>query len=123
MATKRTFRLKKPCPNCPFRNDDHAIHLSPGRIEEIAHDITRGDGQVFYCHKTLSGQRNEELMDTDEAYYEPGERDSVCAGSLIFQMKAGRVPIGLRLMLSGGEYDVAALESQFPNIIEPEDVL
>lgn len=126
MANRTLFRLKKPCANCPFRNDDQAIDLAPGRIEQIASEITAGDGTLFFCHKTLSGERDEcydeDGNDVDQGY-QPGQRDSVCAGALIFQLKAGRVPIVARFGFHSGELDYPALEAQFPNIIEPEDVL
>lgn len=122
MANDHPFKLKKPCANCPFRNDDQAIDLMPGRISEIAGDITRGDGQLFYCHKTLSGSASYD-DETEEEVYQRGEKDSVCAGALIFQLKTGRIPIPARLAFSTGWIDHKGLEAQFGNIIEPEDVL
>ncbi|KJZ17445.1 hypothetical protein TW86_04120 [Halomonas sp. S2151] len=119
MATNTLFRLKRPCANCPFRADDQAIDLAPGRIESIAEEITSGDGLLFYCHKTLSGDRDHD----DEDGYEPGASDSVCAGSLIFQMKAGRVPIPARFAFMTDREFPNRLSSQFDSVIDPEDVL
>lgn len=120
MKDRKLFKLKKPCANCPFRNDDQAIELSPGRLESIASEITQGDGKLFFCHKTLSGDTNDE--DEGESYT-PGEKDAVCAGALAFQLKHGRVPIPARFAFITGEADYKDFEAVFDSIIEPEDVL
>lgn len=120
MKDRKLFKLKKPCANCPFRDDDQAIELAPGRLEDIATEITRGDGNLFFCHKTLSGDRDEE--DENEGYT-PGDNDSVCAGALIFQLKHGRVPIPARFAFMTGEINHEDFQAQFDKVIEPEDVL
>jgi len=48
---------KRPCSNCPFRCDDDAIELRPGRLEGIIAGILRNDMRTFVCHKTLDTQR------------------------------------------------------------------
>lgn len=47
------FALRKPCANCPFRNDDKAIALQPGRREEILEGLLSGAHETFSCHKTV----------------------------------------------------------------------
>ncbi|WP_339118998.1 hypothetical protein [Halomonas sp. BMC6] len=120
MKDRQLFKLKKPCANCPFRNDDQAIELAPGRLEDIASEITSGDGKAFFCHKTLSGERDDEYE--EEGYY-PGEKDAVCAGALAFQIKHGRIPIVARFAFMTGEAKVEDYEALFDRIISPEDVL
>jgi len=39
------YRLKKPCANCPFRNQG-AISLAPGRLEGII-DTLLGDDYIY----------------------------------------------------------------------------
>ena len=48
---------KRPCSNCPFRCDDDAIELRPGRLEGIIAGLLRNDMSTFVCHKTLDTQR------------------------------------------------------------------
>ena len=110
------FRLKRPCGNCPFRTDGKAIGLMAGRLDEITTEITTGDGKPFFCHKTLSGEPS------DERPYTPGDRDAICAGALIYQLKVGRVPIPIRLAFSLGEYSYEDLMAHADTIIEPSDL-
>lgn len=118
----QTYRIKRPCADCPFRSDGNGIDLMPGRLSQIANDITQGDGTTFFCHKTLSGERHEEFDDEDEGYT-PGKKDSACAGALIFQFKYGRLPIDARIGVMSGAIDIPAIEAQFGDVVEPEDVL
>lgn len=118
----QTYRIKRPCADCPFRSDGNGIDLMPGRLSQIAHDITQGDGKTFYCHKTLSGERFEELEEEDVGY-EPGRKEAACAGALIFQFKHGRLPIEARFGVMQKAIDLKAIEAQFGDVVEPEDVL
>ncbi|BBI61620.1 hypothetical protein [Vreelandella sulfidaeris] len=95
----------------------------PGRIEQIANDLIQDDGKAFYCHKTLSGSRDHDEDGEEGEHYQPGSKDSVCAGSLIFQLKVGRVPIIARLAFSAGLIDYKGLQAQFSDVIDPDDVL
>ena len=122
MVGTNPFRLKKPCANCPFRSDEGAIHLAPGRLGEIAREITEGEGKTFFCHKTLSGTHTED-DDGVEISYKRGEKDSLCAGAVIFQLKYGRLPIGARLGFMSKDYDYESMMAQFPNVVEPDDLL
>jgi|GEM_PF-1359953 len=121
MEGTNPFRLKKPCANCPFRSDAGAIDLAPGRLEEIARDITEGEGKTFFCHKTLSGSHTED-DEGNELSYERGDKDSLCIGSVIFQLKYGRLPIGARLGFMSKDYDYEKLMAQFDSVVDPEDV-
>jgi hypothetical protein len=75
------FDLKKPCSNCPFRNDIPA-YLTQGRVAEIDSVMDRG---WFACHKTTVDSDDDDSGDrvtTDESQH--------CAGALILMEKSGR---------------------------------
>lgn len=46
-----SWRTVKPCDNCPFRRDAHAIQLRFGRLRQIASAALIGG--KFWCHKTV----------------------------------------------------------------------
>lgn len=76
------FKLKKPCPGCPFlKNSPTGLH--PDRLPSIVEDLHNGD--VFYCHKTIDygKQFNEE---TDE-FIKDVEKNQFCAGAMIYLEK------------------------------------
>ena len=87
---------KRPCLNCPFRNDGAGIDLRPGRIEGIVSDLLANDHTTFVCHKTLDKTRK------------------TCAGAVAVMSKLGRLPIIARLALVTGDIkreDIAASEA------------
>lgn len=51
------FDLKKPCKDCPFIKGTKMI-LRKGRMEEIA-ESTKHDLNIFPCHKTTDGKRED----------------------------------------------------------------
>ena len=89
------FGLKKPCGNCPFRNDEGAISLEPGRLEEIKEDLL-DDGNTFICHKTVQYDR-EELHDEETGRYLAQPEDQACVGAAIWLLKRGRPNVSMRL--------------------------
>lgn len=95
------FRLKKPCANCPFRNDIE-FHLHDRRVDEIA-DALEND-QVFHCHKTVdySGDRPAVKQTTQ-----------FCAGARATLENQGSFPLPFRLGAMLGIYD-KPLESPQP---------
>ena len=40
---EKQFSLKKPCSNCPFRNDEDAIDLKIDRKEQIIEELLSGE--------------------------------------------------------------------------------
>lgn len=95
---------KRPCSNCPFRNDGAEIELQPGRLKSIFAGLLADDHGTFLCHKTL-----------DTA-------PMTCAGAVAILAKAGRLPVIARLGLAVGiisESDIAASESM---VISPEQL-
>ncbi len=92
---------KRPCSNCPFRHDESAIQLQPGRIEGIVEGLLRDDLQTFVCHKTL---------DTDRMS---------CAGAIAVMHKLGRLPVIARLGLVTGVLSVEDLAVCAAMVIDP----
>lgn len=116
---RRAFALKKPCEDCPFRNDDKAVELSPGRREEIMEGLLSGQDSAFHCHKTVyrAGASNF----NEEGEYKPKDV-AMCAGAMALAKKLGRDPqmvqIAERLgWIKEGHYDEAASE-----VIDPSDL-
>jgi hypothetical protein len=79
------FDLRKPCPQCPFR-PSAGSYLHPARAREIAEAVTKGN-VTFTCHKTISGEIEDE--DADDQVYRPGHGDQMCAGATLFIEKCG----------------------------------
>lgn len=70
------FKLKKPCANCPFRNDlppELKGWLGRERAENIARSVLQED-KTFQCHKTFGNPHG----------------GSMCAGALAMLKKAGK---------------------------------
>lgn len=63
------YRITKKCSNCPFRDDEHAIYLSEGRLDEIKAALLRGEN--FVCHKTVYSN-------------DPKQKRLMCAGAYEF---------------------------------------
>lgn len=72
------FNLKKPCKDCPFRNDK--LHqkgwLGKERAEEIYQNLL--DGGNFPCHKT-----HDYSCDDGSGNFQHQEGHQFCAGALI----------------------------------------
>ena len=77
------FRLKRPCPHCPFRNDGTRIRF---RCRERAVEIEeQAYRQGFPCHETAEYREDPE-GDTDGFVF--GEDSSFCVGYAILQLKS-----------------------------------
>ncbi len=116
---KNQFSLKKPCANCPFRNDRRAIDLNPGRKEGIMAELLTGQSSTFPCHKTV--YREDGRNHDDDGNYTPKDV-SVCPGAAAVARKFGRdlqiVQIGYRLgFIKEDHYDEALAET-----LEPADI-
>ena len=104
-----SWRMEKPCANCPFRGDDAAIHLSPKRLAGIKNAVLLG--QPFHCHKTVHADATEWIVDED-GFEQPqkGEHWRECAGALDYRTETYRTDPGaieraFRAVLSGEETD------------------
>ncbi len=116
---KNQFAVRKPCANCPFRKDDKAISLQPGRREQIIEDLLSGKDSTFHCHKTV--YRNDGRNHDEEGNYQPVDV-SHCPGAAAVARKFGRdtvmVQVASRLGAIGHDHYDEALEQT----LEPEDL-
>jgi hypothetical protein len=76
------FNLKRPCKNCPFRNDV-GFFMTPERRAQIAEALTTGH-QTFACHNTVDYDKWDEAGE-----YRATGGESHCAGALIVLAKEG----------------------------------
>lgn len=74
------FELRRPCADCPFRNDGQGIALSIPRARQIADALTK-DGRTFSCHKTVKRD--------DEGERIAHDKEQHCAGALIMLEREG----------------------------------
>lgn len=95
---------KRPCSNCPFRNDGQGIELQPGRLEGIIQGMLSDDQQTFVCHKTLDKERK------------------TCAGFVGVMSKLNRLPIIARLGITYGVITIADVRACENMVIEPADM-
>jgi len=107
---KNQFAVRTPCANCPFRNDNQAIPLQPGRREGIMEGLLSGEHETFPCHKTVYRKDNRNHDEDDN--YRPVDV-SVCAGAAAVARKFGRdltiVQLATRLgMIPYDHYDEAS---------------
>lgn len=106
--TERLFKLRKPCPHCPFRTDVPGF-LRRERARQIATDVA--NGSIFYCHQTTE-EVEEEDGDSGEMVGTPNS--SFCAGALILMEKAEVPNQAMRTAERLGIYDPARMETEVP---------
>jgi len=85
-----SYYVKKPCKNCPFRNDVKP-YLHPRRAEELAY-LTTNSYNSFTCHSTIEYDGDE-----DEYGRPTGDfsRQKTCAGFLtLVSNEDGFIPDG-----------------------------
>ena len=110
--------LKKPCGNCPFRNDEGAIKLAPGRVEDIIQELLTDDWKSFHCHKTVYSQKGG-FHDGDGNYL-PSGNEKMCAGAMAVLHKLGRPSIGMRIAMVTNELTTQELDQMALGVLEPE---
>ncbi|WP_151708837.1 DUF6283 family protein [Acinetobacter brisouii] len=81
------FKLKRPCKNCPFRND---VEIQKGWLGEARarniYEDTLLAGKVFPCHKTVE---HEDYEGDDPQQFALQPQNNFCAGALILMEKNG----------------------------------
>ena len=119
---ERTFALKAPCENCPFRKVG-AIQLQPGRLEGIVETLTADDMSTFHCHKTVHSQLGGEWVDDEDGgtRYVASNKEAMCAGAIIYLEKIRQPTVGMRLGRALGVYDPATLRPSYDDILDPID--
>ena len=118
------LNLKKPCKNCPFLKVG-AIELRRGRVDAIARGLIEDDTNPFLCHKTVYSKKSDGVTVEHEdgsTTYQPGKKDSVCAGSMVFLLKARSPNVAMRMGAAFGMIDFKELEAQVGDIIDPSDL-
>ena len=83
-----SFKLKRPCKECPFRKDlpEHLKGwLGESRAKGIAFDTFK-TGQSFPCHKTTSLGEHDEREENERSFVYNAQT-SQCAGAAIMQIK------------------------------------
>lgn len=106
-ATLNPYRLKKPCPPCPFRSDVEK-YLRADRAKEIADALY--DGAGFPCHNTTEDAEDEDGM----GIRVETEKSAQCAGALITMEKEGYSNQQVRIAERLGMYDPTALAMDAP---------
>lgn len=96
---------KRPCSNCPFRNDGKAIELRDGRLRSIVEVLLADDRETFVCHKTLSKDRK------------------TCAGAVGIMSRLGRLPVIARLGLSLGVITHDDIATSASMVVDPDGLM
>lgn len=111
----KAFKLKRPCKDCPFRNDLEPKlkgWLSEHRAKDIAHS-TFFHGNNFPCHKTVTREYEQEF-DYDSENGNEGyvwtEKESQCAGAAIMQIKTGNLSTWMQIATRMGWPDAEHLK-------------
>lgn len=79
------YDLKKPCKNCPFRNDETRIRFScRERAEEIEEQAYR---LGFPCHLSAEYIDDDETPDGESGGYYAGDNSQACVGFIIMTLK------------------------------------
>lgn len=119
------LNLTRACGNCPFRRQG-AIDLMPGRLAQIVRDLLADDTTPFLCHKTVYGPKADgETIEHEDGTttYCPGHRDSVCAGSMTWLLKAKSPNVAMRMGVALGMLDYASLERHADEILDVNEVI
>ena len=75
---------KKPCKNCPFRNDIRP-YLHPERASELAYQASNPYSD-FICHATIEYEGGEDIQGRPLGDY---SKSKTCAGFLTLRAQAG----------------------------------
>lgn len=116
---KRGFALKKPCENCPFRNDEKAVSLAPGRREEIMEALLSGEWSSFHCHKTV--YRNGADNFDEDGEYRPKDV-AMCAGAMALARKLGRDPQMVQIAERMGWIEPDHYDEAMGEVMDPDSL-
>lgn len=115
----KQFSLRKPCANCPFRNDNASIQLQPGRREEIIENLLSGEHQTFSCHKTV--HRKDGRNYDEDGNYTPVDV-AHCPGAIAVARKFGRDTVLVQVATRLGEIAQDHYDDAMACTIEPESL-
>jgi hypothetical protein len=108
-----SFALIRPCPHCPFRNDNEG-YLRPERASEIVQSLLVGD-MTFPCHETVDRDDEGEPITDFETEH--------CAGAMIFMEKLGQPNQLMRVGERVGFYGRGKLDMDAPVVSTPEEFI
>lgn len=99
------FNLRRPCSDCPFRNDSPG-YLHPERARELSEGPMQNDQQWLACHKTtVEGEDGERAIVDDS---------QVCAGQMVFLIKNRMQNFPMRLAAAMGVLSFSDLDMSAP---------
>ncbi len=117
------FKLKRPCPNCPYRKDCPPGWLTASRAAELAAEVILGD-KSFACHKTVNYEawRIAEEEGGEDMEYTYDGNEQFCAGAMILEKKCnqgGNLAVRIGRMFRGFKYeDLKGEDLVFDNTAE-----
>ncbi len=111
------FDLTAPCGNCPFLKAG-GVELREGRLEGIIDDLVNDDRNSFYCHNSVYSKHGGE-HDEDGNYCASGN-EQVCAGSMIYLLKADAPNVALRVAAAFGMVNLRELRRHDALVIDPK---
>lgn len=117
---RNPLRLKRHCSNCPFRNDENAIRLAPGRLRQIADALVSNDAAPFRCHKTVH-YGDGTAWSPEGVYRERGD-EAMCAGAAAYLMRIGRPTIEMRVGFISKLAEPGDWDEILDLTISPEDI-
>ena len=99
------FSVKRPCKDCPFRNDEVMnISLCKNRMEEIINSLH--EDKIFSCHKTIDYSKHDN--DKDEHVLQP--ENKFCAGAMLYLIKEGSPNQPMQLGERFGMFNPSSLD-------------
>ena len=108
-----SFKLRRPCPRCPFRTDIEG-YLRAERASEIGKDLERG--AIFHCHETVTyGEDDDDTPDTTGSQF--------CAGALIMLERERGANQAMRIGGRLGLYDPDKLDMDAPVVESVEELV
>ncbi|MFC4236518.1 hypothetical protein ACFOY8_15035 [Thalassospira xianhensis] len=118
------FARKKPCVDCPFRNDGKALKLAEGRLESILGGLLSQADGTFHCHETVYKEGNENF--DANGNYAPTEIHQ-CAGAASVMQKLGQdtqiVQVAMRMgIIKHDHYEKSHPLTIDPNALDREAI-
>lgn len=104
------FRLRRPCPGCPFDTSQPG-YLRPGRAAEIAQGLMTDDWYSLACHHTTVLVEDLETGSCDRESTPDSEH---CAGAMLFLLHQDNPNVPMRFAGALGELDYSEMDMSAP---------
>lgn len=118
-SLKRQFALTRPCAECPFRNDDKAIKLDPGRKRGLIQGLLTGQTSTFHCHKTV--YRSDGRNHDEQGNFHPVDVQH-CPGAISVTRKAGGETTAAQLAVRLGVIQVEHYDAADSLTLSPDEL-